>query len=661
MRFYILLIFAFASQLSIAQRTCPVANLWQNGNFESSNLVCLKLNPLNALANASSPFFGNSVFRWQATTALQPGVADEPVADKNPGSSSGYYLYIDPRTKTGWNYEFWQDIPVEKNTNYTFSLWYVSMNVSSDNPSTIRLAINGTAITSSVTVANSSKTWVQISGTWNSGPATSAKAGLQTLDANILGHNIGVDDISFGSGKLIVNAGRDTIYCVNSQIYLGTNRVGQYGVSCDNTYTYDWQPAANILGNNKISSPKLKNPIIPGTYIVTITDYNGNSCKDSMQIYTSSPSLVHRDIFKDTAVCPPVLFNVNFPANYLLTKWDNGSVLNQRSINSLGKYTVLFTDLSKCVNLTDTFDVTVKNPVSPFDLKDTTVCPGKPVFRSLAGILKPGQRAMWYDLDTSHSKTISNIGTYWVQIFGPCDSYLDSFKIKPTADAVLGLTDQIFLCENTDTVLNIPYRFSPLLWWDGDTSHVKRIDSAGKFILQYNGGCNWLNEPFWVNTSSSTLFSLGPDDSVCFSAPRRISAPANHRYKWSTGATTPYIDISSEGLYWVQITNSRGCISTDSIRFTPIGGSQNIYVPNAFTPDGNGRNEWFPHSKLPYIASLKIYNRWGQCVYKNEEYPAWDGTYKNQPAPEGIYVYILEYKDCSNNRIVQKGNFQLLR
>lgn len=655
-----IIVFCFAPAL-LAQRTCPVANLWQNGNFESSNLICLKLNTLNALANTSSPFFGNSVFRWQATTALQPGVADEPVADKNPGSSSGYYLYIDPRTKTGWNYEFWQDIPVEKNTNYTFSLWYVSMNVSSDNPSTIRLAINGTAITSSVTVANSSKTWVQISGTWNSGTSTSAKAGLQTLDANILGHNIGVDDISFGSGKLIVNAGRDTIYCVNSQIYLGTNRVGQYGVSCDNTYLYEWQPAANIQGNNKISSPKLKNPIIPGTYIVTITDYNGNSCKDSMQIFTSSPSLVHRDIFKDTGVCPPVLFNVNFPANYLLSQWDNGSVINQRTINSLGKYSVLFTDLSKCVNMTDTFEVKVKNPVTRFNLTDTQVCAGRPVFRSLSRWLQPGQSVLWNDGDTSRNKTLSNNGVFWAEIIGPCDRYRDSFSISTPKNEVLTISKVLLLCTGRDTILQIPNNLKTIMWWDGDTSHRKTFSAAGKYGLQYNAGCNMLSDTITITAALPTIFSLGPDDSVCFSSPRRLSAPGGHTYIWSNGARSAFIDIGKDGIYWVRITNNSGCMSTDSIVFTPISGSQSVFVPNAFTPDGNGRNEWFPQNQLPYQARLKIYNRWGQCVYENETNPAWDGNYKQKPVPEGAYIYLLEYKDCSNNRVVRKGNFQLLR
>lgn len=88
-----------------------------------------------------------------------------------------------------------------------------------------------------------------------------------------------------------------------------------------------------------------------------------------------------------------------------------------------------------------------------------------------------------------------------------------------------------------------------------------------------------------------------------------------------------------------------------------------IFVPNAFSPDGNGLNEKFlPNSGGMKTYSLRIYSRWGEKLFDTDNNEiGWDGTYLGKPAPMGIYVYVLDYSDYRNRTYQTKGTLHLLR
>ena len=89
-----------------------------------------------------------------------------------------------------------------------------------------------------------------------------------------------------------------------------------------------------------------------------------------------------------------------------------------------------------------------------------------------------------------------------------------------------------------------------------------------------------------------------------------------------------------------------------------------LYIPNAFTPDGDGINDLF-FAKGVNISefNIKIYNRWGEKIFESDNMlEAWDGTYNNLPAPQGSYVFsIFAHDNSSNEYITKKGNVILIR
>jgi gliding motility-associated-like protein len=88
-----------------------------------------------------------------------------------------------------------------------------------------------------------------------------------------------------------------------------------------------------------------------------------------------------------------------------------------------------------------------------------------------------------------------------------------------------------------------------------------------------------------------------------------------------------------------------------------------IYVPNAFTPNGDGINDQV-HVHSENIKSLKfnIYDQWGELLFAsvNQE-NGWDGTYKGAKEPVGVYVYYLEAVMNDGTKVNKKGTIAIIR
>jgi gliding motility-associated-like protein len=93
-----------------------------------------------------------------------------------------------------------------------------------------------------------------------------------------------------------------------------------------------------------------------------------------------------------------------------------------------------------------------------------------------------------------------------------------------------------------------------------------------------------------------------------------------------------------------------------------------FYVPTAFTPNGDGKNERFlPLGAFHDIKSyhLEIYNRWGEMIFSSDEYKGddagWDGTYNGQEVPNGAYVYNVKYRAADGQEYEKRGTVTLTR
>jgi gliding motility-associated-like protein len=117
--------------------------------------------------------------------------------------------------------------------------------------------------------------------------------------------------------------------------------------------------------------------------------------------------------------------------------------------------------------------------------------------------------------------------------------------------------------------------------------------------------------------------------------------------------------------YKVEVTSDKGCTTADSIQVKVITGNvENGYlVPNAFTPNGDGKNDCFGVQTWGFVTdfSFSIYNRWGERVFHTTDpRQCWDGRYKGTEQSANVFVYQITAKGFCGS-IYRKGTFTLIR
>jgi gliding motility-associated-like protein len=119
-------------------------------------------------------------------------------------------------------------------------------------------------------------------------------------------------------------------------------------------------------------------------------------------------------------------------------------------------------------------------------------------------------------------------------------------------------------------------------------------------------------------------------------------------------------------MVYVTATNLCGN-GADTIFVTLLTCNCNVFVPSAFSPNNDSKNDVFNYAYTctQFVASLEIYNRVGQLVFTSDNPDiGWDGIYNGKPAIEGVYVYVLKYRGYDIDRYAEetkRGHFLLVR
>jgi hypothetical protein len=135
-----------------------------------------------------------------------------------------------------------------------------------------------------------------------------------------------------------------------------------------------------------------------------------------------------------------------------------------------------------------------------------------------------------------------------------------------------------------------------------------------------------------------------------------------------TNCPTPTLTIRNNGYYILSVTNNYGCVSSDTIFIFTFCKNAQVFIPNAFTPDGDGLNDvLMVRGKGVFIKTFRIFSRWGELVFEktnfnpNDLQYAWDGKIRGIPATPDVFVYTAEVI-CDNGIIyTYKGNSTLLK
>ena len=279
----------------------------------------------------------------------------------------------------------------------------------------------------------------------------------------------------------------------------------------------------------------------------------------------------------------------------------------------------------------------------------------------------------WSVNSSEDSIAVFRSGKYWIDYRTGCDSGTDTFNVDIINDQfqVDLPRSEYLLCEGEQITLRPdPIDDLEFTWQDGMVTDAYLISEPGMYRATAEEGLCIASDSLRVIGIEFPQFDLGNDTLLCDNPFLRLQAPYSpyYEYEWSSGVNTTDFWIFDEGLYSLKITNECG-VREDSIRIQ-ICPRCELYVPNAFSPNGDGINDVLQAFKdiecEPINFNFAIYNRWGNQVYhSNSIEDSWDGSHNNRPLQDGIYPYQIYFDllwpDGSLRGEIYTGDITILR
>jgi gliding motility-associated-like protein len=348
-----------------------------------------------------------------------------------------------------------------------------------------------------------------------------------------------------------------------------------------------------------------------------------------------------------------------------LLEWSTNQTSPSIRVTQPGFYVLKGTTENKCISF-DTGFIYLFPPVE-VDIRDTLYCRES----SLELDSKNPSPAIteWSTGAKGRYWTTNGIGSYWVRVtIGLCFDQ-DTFQLG-YHPIEFQLGPDLRFCSGIDTLLTINQKgLSNVVWNNEILGPDFRLTKPGKIKAEWSNsqGC-YEADSLMVSLFPLPGLNLGSDTVLCLSEnPTLDAGPGMAVYRWNTGESTQRIVAYDSGQYVVWVKDQEGCWNSDTVWIDKKKDlyPSVIYMPSAFTPDGNGLNDFYPMNQYKVKGSLynvKLYNRWGEKLAELESPDFnWDGRINGEEAPAGVYVYLATWIGCDNERRTLMGNFTLLR
>ncbi len=465
--------------------------------------------------------------------------------------------------------------------------------------------------------------------------------------------------------------------------------------SSEDVFTYLW----DFGDGNTSSSPEPQHIYdVPGIYILSLIVYDSSFCafSDTMTTEILVPPLPSLSVMPPTTICEgdSILLDIDATGAGLSYEWTPSSTLSSGSTEepvaspiTNTDYEITITDTNGC-ELSATIPITVNEEVTAYFEMETTPC------------LLP------FTLTTSNGSD-NSFYYFWDFGDGNTSALPDPQHVYtvPGNYLITMIAYDSSFCAFSDTAISVVNVFAPLeiTVSEGDSvciGSVVELDVDGGETFQWFPSTA-VNDPDAQNTFAivdvSTNFMVIAEDSngcvdtgyveMIIFPPANIDAGPDQIYGFGTGMElnpnlpdssnfywTPPTGLSCTDclnplaspdvttMYYLFYTDEFGCTFMDSVL---VQVSPTLYVPNAFTPNGDDKNNVFkPIMTNLEFYELFIFDRWGQLILQTTDTEAyWDGTFKGIKCPIDVYVWKINYSSELEPNVIKEiyGHVTLIR
>jgi len=417
--------------------------------------------------------------------------------------------------------------------------------------------------------------------------------------------------------------------------------------------TYEWSRPDSIGAS-----------IVADTTTTYKLKVNGCQIQDSVNVYfITMPDF---DLGDDHLLCTNEALRLDATSQNGLYQWYKdfaplpGETGSTYVVTTSGTYMVEV-NAQGCGIFRDTVVLNFGGNPHPFSLgPDTLLCPGESVTITAT---VPGATPSAYQWSTGSrnpSVTVRSPYTLWVFVTvngGECE-VLDTIRVDYNRLRGVNLGNDTSVCKGERLVLTADFGNGTYLWQDGSDQATYYVRETGYYYVRAQIGRCVSMDTVHVNYEDTLRINLGPDTTLCRGERLRLSPlGAGSNYKWQDSTTVPSYIAAAGGYYAVVANNSCGR-ATDSVRVQMKDCDCQVYLPTAFSPNNDGRNDLFRPIYRCELADFKlsVYDRWGSRVfYTTDPGVAWTGRQKGIELNMGTYIWIMEYRNANTKELFKKN------
>ena len=395
--------------------------------------------------------------------------------------------------------------------------------------------------------------------------------------------------------------------CIGNSITFTDNSTGMGITNWNWTFNGGTPSTANTQGSHTIAFDT------SGTFNINLQITDANGVDDTTISITVNPLPVVVVNATATSICDgdTVTLSGSGATNY---SWDNGVNDGVAFVpTATTTYTVTGTDGNGCQN-TDVVTVTVNNctqPTASFTTSAINICAGQTITyvdNSIGGITS------WnWTFNGGTPNTANTQGSHTVTYFTA-----GTFNVTLQVSNSNGVDDTVM------TVIVNPKPQVTFLTTDDNckesTGNIIGIVTVGSYPITFN---------------------------------------------WNNGSTDSTLSNLVAGTYSVLITDNNGCMNTGQVVINDLqeGCDYFVYVPNVFSPNGDGNNDiFYVRGKGIRSMNIEIYNRWGNKVFESSNIAdGWDGKYGGAEQNTAVFVYVINAVLENGKKVNESGNISIIR
>lgn len=546
-----------------------------------------------------------------------------------------------------------QTIDVEEDTEYTISCWVRNVDTNPQNSiyGNLEFQIDGISQGTSV-IADGG--WIEMAFQWDSEDNDSIDLCILSLQTEQGGNDFGIDDITVTSCTAYnvvqqASAGEDLTVCSGETFTLGEAAL--------TNFNYEWTEAGNNISSAGEPMLTLEN-LTDTPYEITydlLADSANTGCFQFDEVTVTVNPLPVFDLGEDLVICEGEVATLNAGTGWESVEWSTNATTNAIDVSQAGVYEATVTALG----CTSTDEVVVDVPVLPeFSLgPDVSICSDEVAeFEvNVDGIWSDGTNGL--NLESNTEEWV------WFEVEAQGCADRDSAFIDVIQYPIAQIDPFIVLCPGETYTYELPQEG---FWNNNVTTDELTVSESGTYAVTIT------NEQCAIFLESEVEYlqlpevNLGPNQQLCLREVVELDASGvyNDSIIWNDGSEEFERTITTSGIYEVITWNQCG-EAQDEVELIFDDCDYALYIPNAFTPDGDGLNEvWTPVGLNLVEFEIEVFNRWGHSVWRSTQLgEAWDGS-DNSGAyyvPDGIYAYKVKAVSVKGFSITEFGNVLITR